>query len=153
MTCVPLGKEVHLMTTRRLVSSLVLAALLSPWSTPPARAEAADPAVDAMKAWLALVDAAKYDQSWDAAGAFFQRAVTKAQWSQSVGSVRGPLGAVGTRKIHSRDEATSLPGAPDGRYVVAQFETSFAHKAAAVETVTVSLEADGKWRVVGYYVR
>jgi len=47
---------------------------------------------------------------------------------------------------------TSLPGAPDGQYVVLRFETSFDNKAKAIETVTPMLD-DGTWRVSGYYVQ
>jgi hypothetical protein len=36
---------------------------------------------------------------------------------------------------------------------VIQFETSFANKQRAVETVTPMLDTDGAWRVSGYYVR
>jgi hypothetical protein len=46
----------------------------------------------------------------------------------------------------------SLPGAPDGDYEVVQFQTSFANKAAANETVVLSLEASG-WKVDGYFIR
>ena len=49
--------------------------------------------------------------------------------------------------------ATELPGAPDGEYVVFQFSTAFEHKRAAVETVTPMMDADGQWRVSGYFVR
>jgi hypothetical protein len=45
-----------------------------------------------------------------------------------------------------------LPGAPDGEYVVIQYETSFEKKAFAIETVTPSFEKDGIWRVSGYYI-
>lgn len=48
---------------------------------------------------------------------------------------------------------TSLPGAPDGKYVVIQYDTSFENKKAAVETVTPMLDKDGKWRVSGYYIK
>jgi hypothetical protein len=37
----------------------------------------------------------------------------------------------------------TLPGAPDGEYVVFQFNTSFEQKSAAVETVTAIREKDG----------
>ena len=47
----------------------------------------------------------------------------------------------------------SLPGAPDGEYVVLQFDTSFANKKEAVETVTPMLDKDGKWKVSGYYIK
>jgi hypothetical protein len=46
-----------------------------------------------------------------------------------------------------------LPGAPDGEYVVIQYESSFEHKQAAVETVTPMLDKDGTWRVSGYFIR
>ena len=47
----------------------------------------------------------------------------------------------------------SLPGAPDGDYVLLQNDARFQNKAAAIETVTMSREADGVWRVVGYFIR
>jgi hypothetical protein len=46
-----------------------------------------------------------------------------------------------------------LPGAPDGKYVVVQFDTSFQRKKSALETVTPMMEKDGKWRVSGYYIK
>ncbi len=46
-----------------------------------------------------------------------------------------------------------MPGAPDGEYVVIQYDSSFEHKQAAVETVTPMLDKDGKWRVSGYYIK
>ena len=47
---------------------------------------------------------------------------------------------------------TSLPGAPDGEYVVLQYESEFQRKKYAIETVTPMLD-DGQWRVSGYYIR
>jgi hypothetical protein len=139
--------------SRMLICALALAALAGCAAPAVNAKDEPDPAVDAARAWLALVDAGKYDESWEAAGAFFRAAVTKEQWSQALGGVRTPLGAVSSRKVSSRVEETSLPGAPDGKYVVMQLDASFAHKAKAVETVTTVLETDGHWRVVGYFIR
>lgn len=50
-------------------------------------------------------------------------------------------------------DKTSLPGAPDGEYVVIEFESSFEHKKSAIETVTPMNDKDGKWRVSGYYIK
>jgi hypothetical protein len=47
----------------------------------------------------------------------------------------------------------SLPGAPDGEYVVIQYRTSFENKNDAIETVTPMKDTDGTWRVSGYYVK
>ena len=112
-----------------------------------------DQAIAAAKTWLAVVDGGKYEQSWEQSGASFRAAVTREQWKRAVAGARAPLGALRSRTLRGQQEATSLPGAPDGRYVVMQFDASFEHKAAAVETVTTVLENDNAWRVVGYFVR
>ena len=49
--------------------------------------------------------------------------------------------------------AALLPGAPAGRYVVMQFDASFAGRKSAAETVTFLLDRDGKWRSAGYFIR
>ncbi len=110
-------------------------------------------AVEAAKKWLALVDQGKYGKSWAAAADYFKGAVTEKQWEQAATAIRSPPGKVITRKLKSKQYATSLPGAPDGEYLVIQFETSFENKKASVETVTPMKEKDGSWRVSGYYIK
>jgi hypothetical protein len=56
-------------------------------------------------------------------------------------------------ELKSADCTELLPGAPDGHYMSLQFDTSFANKKAAVETVTQILEADGTWKFSGYYIK
>jgi hypothetical protein len=58
-----------------------------------------------------------------------------------------------SRKVISARYATSLPGAPDGEYVVIRYETEFTNGKEAVETVTPCLEKDGSWKVSGYYIK
>jgi len=115
--------------------------------------ETEDQAVEAAKEWLALVDAGEYADSWTEAAEFFRNAVTQAQWEQAVEGVRRPLGAMESRKLKSALYTTTLPGAPDGQYVVIQFTTTFEHKASAIETVTPMKDTDGTWRVSGYFVK
>ncbi|MEW6713643.1 MAG: DUF4019 domain-containing protein [Nitrospirota bacterium] len=110
-------------------------------------------AVTAAEKWLASIDAGKYAESWKEAAEFFRNAVKPEQWEQSLNAVRKPLGKLISRKVQTKTYETSLPGAPDGEYVVIQFETSFENKKAAIETVTPMLDKDGKWRVSGYYVK
>jgi hypothetical protein len=58
-----------------------------------------------------------------------------------------------SRTLQSTTLQHTLPGAPDGRYIVFKYSSVFANKASATETVTPMLEADGTWHVSGYYVR
>lgn len=112
-----------------------------------------DAAQTAAEAWLKSVDAGRYDDSWSAAAKLFQGSVTKDQWHQAAASARGPIGDLVSRKVKSRQYTTTLPGAPDGKYVILQFDAVFKSKAAAVETVTVMVDPDGAWRVSGYFIK
>jgi hypothetical protein len=103
--------------------------------------------------WLTLVDAGKYSESWHQAASRFQSLVGETTWRSAVGNVRAPLGKVVSRKLTSAVFTHTLPGAPDGNYVVIQYATQFEHKANAIETVTPSQESDGSWKVSGYYVK
>jgi hypothetical protein len=67
--------------------------------------------------------------------------------------VREPLGKTVSRTVKSMQYTTTLPGAPDGEYVVIQFDSSFTNKKTAVETITPMLDKDGMWRVSGYYIK
>lgn len=110
-------------------------------------------AVTGAQSWLTEIDEGKYSQSWKDTDVYFQKAVTDFGWSTTLTNVRQPLGALVSRKLKSVKESKSLPGAPDGDYVVMQFDTSFAQKKNAVETVTFIRQADGTWRAIGYYIR
>ena len=102
--------------------------------------------------WLALIDGRQYLDSWDQAASLFKQQVSADNWLQSISAARQPLGAMISRKLISATYATSLPGAPDGEYVVLQYQTTFKYKKSAVETVTPMLD-NKRWRVSGYYVR
>ena len=107
----------------------------------------------AAETWLKLVDTEQYEESWEQAAELFKGGVTKEQWQQAASGVRKPLGPLVSRKLKSRQYTEQLPGAPDGQYVVIQFDAVFENKSAAVETVTPMLDPDGAWRVSGYFLR
>jgi hypothetical protein len=110
-------------------------------------------AVNSAKAWLKLVDGGKYAESWDEASQYFKNAVPRDQWKTSLESFRSPLGEVLSRNLKSKHYTKTLPGAPDGEYVVILYETSFKNKQHAKETITPMRDQDGKWKVSGYYIK
>ena len=119
-----------------------------------ARAQATEQlAQNSAEAWLALVDSGKYAESWDEAAQLFKAAVSKEEWEHMLHATRDPLGKTLSRKILSATYTTSLPGVPDGEYVVIKYNTSFEHKQSAVETITPMLDKDGIWKVSGYFIK
>ena len=120
-----------------------------------AAALAATPAqtdVAAATQWVTLIDARQWPQSWAAAGTLFKAKMPEAKWASTVEPVREPLGPVSSRAVKSVTATKSLPGAPDGDYEIVQYQTSFANKADATETVILSREGSG-WKVDGYFIR
>jgi hypothetical protein len=132
-----------------LIAAIMLAIL-------PVRAQDSDKVARAQAAalaWLALNDAGDFAGSWDQAAGSLQQAVSKTNWIGTMGNVRPPLGKLISRKVKSAKYTRSLPGAPDGDYVVIQYDSEFEHKAAAIETVVPSMAKDGSWKVSGYFIK
>jgi len=112
--------------------------------TPDAREEA--------KAWLSTVDAGNYAESWEQAGEYFQEAMSQAEWVEALNNVRAPLGESLNRVVTESTQHDSLPGVPDGQYMILLFDSQFEHLDPAIETLTLVNE-EREWRVLGYYIR
>jgi hypothetical protein len=138
---------------KRLALLFVLAAVFASPVTHGQQPDAVGNAVDAANRWLALSDANNGAATWDQAAPSFRAAVSKEGWSEALKQTRQPFGAIKSRKLVSSEFKHSLPGAPDGEYVVIQYDTQFEHKAHAVETVVPMRDQDGSWKVSGYFVK
>ena len=141
------------MMIRRMMCAVALGLIVAAVGGMAAEPEKEKAAVSAAEKWLSLVDEGKYGESWKEAAEYFRNAVKPEQWEQSAQAVRKPLGKLVSRKMKSTTYKTSLPGAPDGEYVVIEFSASFENKNSAIETVTPMMDKDGKWRVSGYYIK
>ena len=124
-------------------------ALLMPTAT---LAQSTTSYADNCRAWLALVDAGQYDESWSTASAYFQSKVTKEQWTELAKPVRDTVGPVVSRGAAQVLKTDTLPDAPFGHYLVITIHTKFAMNPAATETIIMKLES-GEWKVAGYFVK
>jgi hypothetical protein len=138
---------------RKIVGLLVIGLIFTVTAAVDGSPEKEKAAVASAEKWLNLVDQGKYAESWKEAATLFRNAVNQGQWKQTLQAVRRPLSKLVTRKVKTKTYRTSLLGAPDGEYVVIEFESSFEKKKSAVETVTPMIDKDGKWRVSGYYIK
>jgi hypothetical protein len=121
-----------------------------------ARAQDAADVADAEKAalqWLNLTDAELYGDSWNSAATAFQNSITRVNWTNALANARTPLGKLLSRALISARYSRSIPGAPEGEYVVIQYAAQFENKPTATELVTPMKDKDGHWRVSGYFIR
>lgn len=117
-------------------------------SSPPVPATSAAPenseAAQTARQWLTLIDQGRWEESYKGTGSAFQKLNSLQVWAATNEKVRVPLGPVISRTFLRQE---NLPAPPYG-YEVVKFRTSFANKADAVETVSLSRQ-DGSWRVAG----
>jgi hypothetical protein len=107
----------------------------------------------AAREWLALADALDVAGSYNAAGARFRDAITADAWEAALQQARAPLGALDQRSMLSTKFSNKLPDGSEGEFSLILFRTSFARRADGRETVTLERQADGTWRVIGYFIR
>ncbi len=110
-------------------------------------------AAEAAREWLELIDGGDSNESYNQAASLFRSAVSLEQWQSSLAAAQAPLGRPLSRSLKSSRYAEELPGAPDGKYYVIEYETAFERKKNGTETVVPMLDVDGVWRVSGYFVR
>ena len=137
---------------------IALASLSATLAFPPAlHAQAANDVPAAQAAanqWLTVTDAGQAVQSWEQASSLFRNTLTASAWGDALQKARDPLGAVKSRELKSATYTRTLPGAPQGEYVVIQYESRFERVSTSmIETITPMREADGSWKVSGYFIR
>jgi Protein of unknown function (DUF4019) len=110
-------------------------------------------ALVAAQDWLELIDRGDSSESYNRAASLFKSAVSLEQWRSSLAAAQAPLGKPLSRSLKSSHYAEELPGAPDGKYYVIEYDTAFERKKGGTETVVPMLDEDGAWRVSGYFVR
>ncbi len=103
--------------------------------------------------WLAVLDAGNFGDSWKGAAEVFKLGVSEADWISQLEDMHSKLGKTTMRELKNTQFSTTLRGAPStGEYVTISYLTKFANAPLASETLIVSKEADGEWRIAGYNI-
>ncbi|MEP7207825.1 MAG: DUF4019 domain-containing protein [Casimicrobiaceae bacterium] len=105
------------------------------------------------RTWLGHADRLDGNATWKLAGAKFRNALTAEAWTKALRDTRSPLGATQQRAAVSTRFESTFPNVPAGDYALVQFRTAFERRSEGHETVTLEREADGTWRVIGYFIR
>ena len=134
---------------QRLFAGMILMLAASLAQATPADAVLAVKAADT---WLAAVDSGHYADSWKLASPLLQAAAPEPAWEQGIQAVRTPLGKVVSRIVVDTQYTISMPGAPDGQYWAVLEQTTFEHKAQAIESI-VMMKVGNDWKVAGYHIR
>lgn len=137
----------------KLLLFVAVALMVAGCSFQKANAEKENAAVAAAEQWLEAIDAGDYDKGWQEASELFRASVESDKWEESMLEFHKPLGKLLSRNVRTKSYMDQLPGAPDGEYVIIEFDASYENKKETLETVTPMLEESGEWRVSGYYIK
>ena len=117
------------------------------------RASAVHKGQEAAVAWLDLLDSGQYAASWDQGAPQLQRTVSRPAWEAKLRAQRAPLGPIVARRLKWASYTETLPELLAGQYVILEYETRFANRVSAAETVTPVKDANGTWKVGAYSIR
>jgi uncharacterized protein DUF4019 len=107
----------------------------------------------AARAWLAFIDKGDAQGAWSAAGKKFQASLSDSAWAAELKNAQDKIGRATQRTVGPARFESKFPGLPDGDYAQILFRTNFSKKPDGREQLTLEREADGQWRVVGYFPR
>ncbi len=102
--------------------------------------------------FLGYLDHGRYADSYAYTGMLIRAQLDREAFASQIEKTRAGVGALQARELIDAGYATSVPGAPEGQYVVLHYHSSFANRPDAVETLTLAF-AKGYWRVSGYYIK
>ena len=102
--------------------------------------------------FLGYLDHGRYADSYAYTGMLIRAQMDRDAFASQIEKTRAGVGALQSRELIDAGYATSVPGAPEGQYVVLHYHSSFANRPDAVETLTLAF-AKGYWRVSGYYIK
>ena len=107
----------------------------------------------AARDWLNVTDKHNATASFNAAGARFREPINLEEWAEALAKARAPLGAVEQRTLVETAFDKASEGGTEFEIAMVRFRTAFAKKIESSETLTLEHEADGTWRVIGYFIR
>jgi D-alanyl-D-alanine carboxypeptidase len=97
------------------------------------------------EAWLALVNAGKYSESWDSLSSDLKAKYTRQSWPDALTPFLKKVGGLNRREFKSA-------ASPRPEEAVVDFESSFSKLKSGTESVFLKRENDGKWHVSSYSI-
>lgn len=102
--------------------------------------------------FVALLDRKDAGEAWRQLTPFARITKTPEQWQGLHRALRSAYGPLEKRILRGVTLQNRYAMLPDGRFAIVQFDTIFSGKRAAVETIVLALEKDGRWLVHDYVI-
>lgn len=127
--------------------------LLCSWTVSAADLDYPYEAKQVVDAFLMQIDNGQFDECWSGASPVFQANISRQEWVRKMTCLRPLMGNLTQRTLKSAEPRTSIPGAPDGSYLIVLMQSVFEHKEKAIETIILRWDEVSRWTVSGYFIR
>ena len=102
--------------------------------------------------YLELLDQGRYQDAWQTMSPLFWSLHIQQEWQQRISAIRKAYGPVISRDFTRSSYRSSYRNAPDGEYLIFQFDTVFTHKAKGVETIVLQCSPTNVCVTVDYVI-
>jgi hypothetical protein len=103
--------------------------------------------------FLFLVDTEEYSKSWEISSHILQKMLTQDAWNEQITKIRNFLGPIVERMYHDISYTDTASDVPEGEYVILTYISKFKLRERVIETITLMLNDNNQWQVVGYFLR
>ena len=134
-----------------IVSSLLL--IIVPVLNKSPTQHVTEKSVLAAAQFLFLVDTEEYARSWEVSSEKLKKMLSQEVWNEKIAQIRAFLGPIVERIHHDISYTDSASDVPMGEYVVMTFISKFEFRERVIETITLMLDGNDQWQVVGYFLR
>lgn len=122
-------------------------------SAAPLPESAAKPIIEQALVFVQLLDTQRPLNAWSITTSYFRKKVTPQRWQRAYRNQRQRFGRPLGRQVDGIRFFSSFEEAIDGLYLEVRFRTDFEGRADVIERVMMYKDFDGRWRVIGYFVK
>jgi uncharacterized cupin superfamily protein len=130
--------------------SMLLALLLAACDSP-ATTLLEEAARNTAEQWLAKGDGGDHAGAWEMTTPDFRVQIRKEDWEARQETFYRQLGKPARRELIAAKYSASVPGVPEGEYVLIQYRRPIREGGPALETLTMRRAGD-EWQTAGYWV-
>ena len=100
-------------------------------------------------AWLAMIDRNDFERSWEKTEELVKMNTSLQDWTTKMETHRDKFGKKQTRELETAEISTRITGAPEGKYAILNYRTTYEEQAMR-ERLILKLDESGLWKVASY---
>lgn len=103
--------------------------------------------------FLQMVDAGQGENSWLVTAEYLRENITLPAWQKKLAKIRTATGPLVMRELADASFTAPIKDFPDSQAIMLSYDSEFQLKQETGEVVTLLLDSEKGWQVVGYFTK